>query len=70
MALIKGNDLNNVLRGTSLADIIYGYGGADTIFLLSDGSPTKPDGTLDSTDKIILAVLTLIAIRLLLQATG
>ena len=32
------------------------YGGADTIFLLSDGSPTKPDGTLDSTEKIILAV--------------
>jgi len=32
------------------------YGGADTIFLLSDGSPTKPDGTLDSTEKILLAV--------------
>jgi len=28
---------------------------ADTIFLLSDGSPTKPDGSMDSTEKIIVA---------------
>ena len=28
----------------------------DTVFLLTDGSPTKPDGSLDSTDKILLAV--------------
>jgi hypothetical protein len=29
---------------------------ADTIFLLSDGSPTKPDGSLDDWEKIIRAV--------------
>ncbi|MBK8975912.1 MAG: VWA domain-containing protein [Planctomycetes bacterium] len=28
----------------------------DMIFLLTDGSPTKPDGSLDSTDKILVAV--------------
>ena len=30
--------------------------GADTIFLLSDGSPTKPDGTADDWEKILRAV--------------
>ena len=29
--------------------------GADTVFLLTDGSPTKPDGSLDSTEKILVA---------------
>jgi hypothetical protein len=29
---------------------------ADTIFLLSDGSPTKPDGSFDDWEKIIRAV--------------
>jgi len=28
---------------------------ADTIFLLTDGTPTKADGTIDSTDKILVA---------------
>ncbi|HEX5050960.1 MAG TPA: VWA domain-containing protein [Planctomycetota bacterium] len=28
----------------------------DTIFLLTDGSPTKPDGSLDSTDTILVGV--------------
>ncbi len=30
--------------------------GADTIFLLSDGSPTKPDGSLDDWEKVLRAV--------------
>jgi HEAT repeat protein len=42
------------LAGMGASDKRYDLG-ADTIFLLSDGSPTKADGSLDSTDKILFA---------------
>ena len=42
------------LAGMGASDKRYDLG-ADTIFLLSDGSPTKSDGTLDSTEKILVA---------------
>lgn len=43
------------LVGRGARDKYYGVE-LDTIFLLTDGSPTKPDGTADSTDKILLGV--------------
>lgn len=43
------------LAGQGAKDKYYGVG-LDTIFLLTDGSPTKPDGQMDSTEKIIEAV--------------
>jgi Mg-chelatase subunit ChlD len=43
------------VAGLGATDTNYGLG-ADTIFLLSDGSPTKPDGQLDDWEKIIKAV--------------
>lgn len=43
------------VAGMGASDKNYGLG-ADTIFLLSDGSPTKPDGGLDDWEKIIKAV--------------
>ncbi|MBL8750824.1 MAG: VWA domain-containing protein [Planctomycetes bacterium] len=43
------------LVGRGAKDKYYGLE-LDTIFLLTDGSPTKPDGQLDSTDKILIAV--------------
>jgi len=43
------------LAGRGVHDKYYGTE-LDTIFLLTDGSPTKPDGSLDSTEKILLAV--------------
>lgn len=43
------------LTGQGARDKYY-ESAVDTIFLLTDGSPTKPDGSLDSTDKIIRAV--------------
>ena len=43
------------LVGRGARDKYYGVE-LDTIFLLTDGSPTLPDGKMDSTEKIILAV--------------
>ncbi len=43
------------LAGRGVHDKYYGTE-LDTIFLLTDGSPTKPDGSLDSTEKILVAV--------------
>lgn len=43
------------LVGRGTHDKYYGVE-LDTIFLLTDGSPTKPDGKLDSTDKILQGV--------------
>ena len=43
------------LAGRGVYDKYYGTE-LDTIFLLTDGSPTKPDGSLDSTEKILVAV--------------
>jgi len=43
------------LAGRGMHDKYYGTE-LDTIFLLTDGSPTKPDGSLDSTEKILVAV--------------
>jgi hypothetical protein len=43
------------LAGLGARDKNYELG-ADTIFLLSDGSPTTPDGQLDDWEKIIRAV--------------
>jgi VWA domain-containing protein/HEAT repeat protein/PBS lyase HEAT-like repeat-containing protein len=43
------------IAGMGATDKNYALG-ADTIFLLSDGSPTKPDGGLDDWEKIIRAV--------------
>jgi len=43
------------LGGRGLHDKYYGSE-LDTIFLLTDGTPTKPDGSLDSTEKILLGV--------------
>lgn len=43
------------LVGRGSKDKYYGVE-LDTIFLLTDGSPTTPDGKLDSTDKILLGV--------------
>jgi len=43
------------VAGMGATDKNYGLG-ADTIFLLSDGSPTKPDGGMDDWEKIIKAV--------------
>jgi len=45
------------LAGRGVYDKYYGTE-LDTIFLLTDGSPTKPDGGLDSTEKILVAVRT------------
>ena len=43
------------LAGRGSYDKYYGTE-LDTVFLLTDGSPTKPDGSLDSTEKILVAV--------------
>ncbi len=43
------------LTGRGSHDKHYGVA-VDTVFLLTDGSPTKPDGKLDSTEKIVNAV--------------
>jgi hypothetical protein len=43
------------LAGRGVHDKYYGTE-LDTIFLLTDGSPTRPDGSLDSTEKILVAV--------------
>ncbi len=43
------------LVGLGANDKYYGVQ-LDTIFLLTDGSPTTPDGKLDSTDKILIGV--------------
>jgi hypothetical protein len=43
------------LVGRGARDKYYGMN-LDTIFLLTDGSPTKPDGKPDSTDKILEGV--------------
>lgn len=43
------------LAGRGVYDKYYGTE-LDTVFLLTDGSPTKPDGSLDSTEKILVAV--------------
>lgn len=43
------------LCGRGKTDKYYGIE-LDTIFLLTDGSPTRPDGKLDSTDKILVGV--------------
>lgn len=43
------------LAGRGVHDRYYGTE-LDTIFLLTDGSPTKPDSSPDSTEKILLAV--------------
>lgn len=43
------------LAGQGSKDKYYGVN-MDTIFLLTDGSPTKPDGKADSTQKILDAV--------------
>ncbi len=48
-------DLAFRVAGMGATDKNYGLG-ADTIFLLSDGSPTRPDGQLDDWEKIIKAV--------------
>ncbi len=50
-------ELGFTLVGRGAHDKYYGVE-LDTIFLLTDGSPTKPGGGLDSTDKILLAVKT------------
>jgi HEAT repeat protein len=42
------------LAGMGATDRRYDLG-ADTVFLLTDGSPTQPDGQPDSTEKIIVA---------------
>ena len=47
-------DMAFKVAGMGATDKNYGLG-ADTIFLLSDGSPTKPDGQLDDWEKIIKA---------------
>lgn len=44
-----------LLVGRGVKDKYYGVD-LDTIFLLTDGSPTRPDGKLDSTDKILEGV--------------
>jgi hypothetical protein len=41
------------LVGRGASDKYYGVE-LDTIFLLTDGSPTRPDGKLDSTEKILV----------------
>lgn len=43
------------LAGRGSHDKYYGTE-LDTIFLLTDGSPTKPDGTADSTEQILIGV--------------
>ena len=43
------------LTGQGSKDKHYGTD-LDTIFLLTDGAPTMPDGQLDSTEKILIAV--------------
>ena len=43
------------LAGRGSNDKYYGLE-LDTIFLLTDGTPTKPDGTIDSTEQILLGV--------------
>jgi hypothetical protein len=43
------------LVGRGARDKYYGME-LDTIFLMTDGSPTRPDGQLDSTDKILAGV--------------
>lgn len=43
------------LVGRGAHDKYYGVE-LDTIFLLTDGSPTRPDGQLDETDKILVGV--------------
>lgn len=47
-------------KGRGIKDKAYAYGKdgfvVDTIFLLTDGSPTKPDGTIDDHEKILVAV--------------
>jgi hypothetical protein len=43
------------LAGRGVHDKYYGTE-LDTIFLLTDGSPTKPDSSPDSTEKILVAV--------------
>lgn len=43
------------LVGRGVRDKYYGVE-VDTIFLLTDGSPTKPTGELDSTEKILTSV--------------
>lgn len=45
------------LVGRGAKDKYYGVE-VDTVFLLTDGSPTKPDGQLDSTEKILVAART------------
>ena len=42
------------LAGMGASDKHYALG-ADTVFLLTDGSPTKPSGEMDSTEKILVA---------------
>lgn len=43
------------LAGRGSRDKYYGIE-LDTIFLMTDGAPTRPNGTLDSTDKILVGV--------------
>ena len=48
-------ELGFSLVGRGAHDKYYGVE-LDTIFLLTDGSPTRPDGSLDSTEKILVGV--------------
>ncbi len=61
---LKPNSSTNIYDSLKMAFDVAGQGSKDkyygveldTIFLLTDGSPTKPDGKADSTEKIIEAV--------------
>ena len=44
------------VKGRGVKDKSYSVEGVDTIFLLTDGSPTKPDGSLDDPQKVLTAV--------------
>lgn len=48
-------ELGFTLVGRGARDKYYGVD-IDTVFLLTDGSPTRPDGQLDSTEKILVGV--------------